>query len=454
MSNLFRRLGRGRSCGRGPTRSTHRAVGPRRWLDPTYAKCSLTALILAILPALALAQDNQPAPPPPDPSLAALVDTLAAEATAQRISRATLERAFAGLTRDPEVVALSKAQPEHERTVGQYVEALVSPARIEAGRARLLELADALSAIESVYGVDRRVVVAVWGIESNYGTSQGDRNVIRSLATLMLEDQRRPEFWKRELLAALRILEQGDIEPAAMTGSWAGAMGHTQFMPTSYQRLAVDFDGDGRRDIWRSTVDALASTAKYLKTSGWVTGLPAAIEVVLPPSFDFALTATGVDLPAASWRDRGLTLANGAPLPAIDGKLRVLLPAGAQGPAFLVSANFGVILRYNAAVPYALAVSHLADRLGGAGPIAAPWPAERALSRTEREELQQLLAARGLNVGGVDGLIGSLTRTAIRSYQKTAGLPEDGHPGLQLLERLRGAGPPPRTAPDRAPEPR
>ena len=372
-----------------------------------------------------------------DASLAPLADTLAAEAIAQRISRATLDRALAGLTRDPEVVALSLKQPEYERTVGQYVEALVSPTRIDTGRARLAELADVLTTIERTYGVDRHVLVAVWGIESNYGEAQGERNVIRSLATLMLEDQRRPEFWKRELLAALRILEQGDIEPAGMTGSWAGAMGHTQFMPTSYQRLAVDFDGDGRRDIWRSAPDALASTAKYLQASGWSPNITPTIEVVLPPGFDYALTATGNEHPAAFWRDRGATPASTTPLPAGTAKLRLILPAGARGPAFLVSQNFSAVLRYNSAVAYALAVTHLADRLRGAAPFVAGWPAERALSRAEREELQQRLQARRLDVGGVDGMIGGLTRTAIRSYQKEIGVAQDGHPGLELLERLR-----------------
>ena len=411
-------------------------------LDPTYA--FLLALAFAsVLPVQAL---GQPAPAEaaatvePDPAFARLADTLATDAAAQRISRVTLERALKGLTRDPEVVALSKAQPEHERTVGHYIEALVSGSRIEAGRARLAEMTDVLAAIEGVFGVDRHTLVAVWGIESNYGQAKGERNVIRSLATLMLEDVRRPEFWRRELLAALRILEQGDVEPAGMTGSWAGAMGHTQFMPTSYQRLAVDFDGDGRRDIWRSTADALASTAKYLKTSGWTPGLPATIEVVLPPGFDYALTAAVIEHPAAFWRDHGLTLPSGAPLPHVLAKLRVVVPAGARGPAFLVTANFTAILRYNSAVAYALAVSQLAERLRGAGPIIAAWPSEQALSRTEREELQQRLVARGYNVGGVDGLMGGLTRTAIRSYQKETGLPQDGHPSPDLLERLRGPG--------------
>ena len=419
----------------------------------------LAAGLMLVAPAMAIGQAVQTGATQTaatgaesDPGFGALIETLAAEAAALRISRATLERALAGLTRDPEVVALSKAQPEYERTVGHYVDAIVSPARIENGRARLAELSDVLGRIEAAYGVERHVLIAVWGIESNYGQAQGERSVIRSLATLMLDDPRRPEFWKRELLAALRILEQGDIEPAAMTGSWAGAMGHTQFMPTSYQRLAVDFDGDGRRDIWRSPADALASSAKYLETSGWVAGLPAAIEVVLPAGFDYGLTAQGENYPVdfsgglppgrpdtRSWRERGLTLASGAALPAIGArhKLRLVLPAGARGPAFLVSVNFNAILRYNSAVAYALAVSHLADRLGGGAPIATAWPAERGLNRAEREELQQRLMARGHNVGGVDGLLGSLTRTAIRSYQKEAGLVTDGHPGLELLDRLR-----------------
>ena len=412
--------------------------------SPLAALLQAIAACHAMAPGSALGQPAAEIAAASDVAFSGLADLLAADAAQQRISRATLDRALAGLTRDPDVLGLAKAQPEFERTVGQYVETLVSAARIETGLAKLAELGDILGSIESVYGVDRHALVAIWGIESNYGAAQGERNVIRSLATLMLDDPRRPEFWKRELLAALRILEQGDIEPAGMTGSWAGAMGHTQFMPTSYQRLAVDFDGDGRRDIWRSAADALASSAKYLKTSGWLAGVPAAIEVVLPPGFDYALTAAGVEHPAALWASRGLKRADGAPLPSGAAKFRVLVPAGAAGPAFLVSASFNALLRYNAAVPYALAVSHLADRLRGGSPIAAAWPSERGMSRSEREELQQLLVARGYDVGGVDGLIGGLTRTAIRSYQVQAGLPQDGFPGLELLGRLRAAEQPPR----------
>ena len=294
-------------------------------------------------------------------------------------------------------------------------------------------------AIERAYGVDRHVLVAIWGIESNYGQAQGERSVIRSLATLTLEDPKRPGFWKTELLAALRILEQGDVTPTALTGSWAGAMGHTQFMPTSYQRLAVDFDGNGKRDIWGTPADALASTANYLQRSGWIAAIAPVVEVTLPPDFDFSLAQLTTLQTPETWRQAGLRGVDGAPLASSDANRRLLLPAGARGPAFLASVNFSAILKYNSSVAYALAVAHLADRLRGASPFTAAWPIERALSRSEREELQSRLVERGMDVGGVDGTIGSLTRTAIRSYQKDSGMVPDGHPDLDLLDRLRSS---------------
>ena len=215
-------------------------------------------------------------------------------------------------------------------------------------------------------------------------------------------------------------------------------MGHTQFMPSTFNRLAVDHDGDGRRDIWGTIPDALASTANYLAQHGWQRGEPWGYEVRLPAGFDLALSGATTGRPLQFWRDRGVLRADGGALSDVKIDLRLLLPAGAAGPAFLVTRNFNAILRYNPAVSYALAVAHLADRIAGAGPIVAAWPQERPLGRAEREELQRLLASRGLDTGGVDGMIGSLTRAAIRSYQKAGGLPEDGHPGLSLLERLRG----------------
>jgi membrane-bound lytic murein transglycosylase B len=266
----------------------------------------------------------------------------------------------------------------------------------------------------------------------------GETSVIRSLATLAAEDRRRAAFWYGEFLAALRIIERADIEPERMSGSWAGAMGHTQFMPSTYIAHAVDFDRDGRRDIWRSAADALASAASYLRASGWRPGEPWGFEVILPDGFDFALSAPEQAQTSAAWERLGLKRPGGVDWPQIGIDLQLVLPAGAHGPAFLVTGNFGALLSYNPAVAYALAVGHLADRIAGGPPIIGAWPADgRALGRAEREEMQRRLAQRGLDTGGTDGIIGDRSRAAIRTYQRWRQLPEDGHPSLDLLERLR-----------------
>ena len=366
-------------------------------------------------------------------------DGLWPDALAKGVSRATFERALDAFVPDPEVMSLAASQPEHLRTAGEYVALLVSETRVENGRARLATDAVTLSAVETQFGVDRHIVAAIWGIESGYGVAPGNFRVIRSLATLALADTRRPAFWRGELIAALMILERGDIAPDAMTGSWAGAMGHTQFMPSTYQQFAVDFDRDGRRDIWGTTADALGSAANYLKASGWQAGQPWGFEVRLPPSgFDHGLSAPQTTKTLAEWRGLGVTpvvepaLADPAP------PLQLILPAGASGPAVLVTRNFRAILRYNNSVSYALAVGLLADRLAGRGGLTAGWPAgDRALSSAEREELQRRLADKGFALGAPDGILGSETRRAIRAYQKSAGLAEDGHPGPSLLVRLR-----------------
>ncbi len=384
--------------------------------------------------------------PPPPPIRVALdvvrfqifLSELRIEASAAGLVPATLDAAIAGLEPDPEVLELSGVQPEYIKTAGEYLTLLVSDARIESGRQKSQEFAATLKSIEATYGVDRNIVLAIWGVESNYGAGMGNRRVIRSLATLAAYDARRPQFWRAELLAALRILQKGDTTADNMAGSWAGAMGHTQFMPTTYAAHAVDFDRDGRRDIWSSIPDALASTANYLKTSGWVAGEPWGFEVRLPETFDFALSVSGTTKSWNDWKKFGVVLAQERAMPATNGQLQLLLPAGAKGPAFLAGANFRAILRYNNAVSYALAVGHLADRLGGGGVFARAWPAEdKALGKPEREEMQRRLAILGFDTGVVDGVLGTGTRAAVRSFQKARGLPEDGHPDLALLDRLR-----------------
>jgi membrane-bound lytic murein transglycosylase B len=383
-------------------------------------------------------------PPPPtlppgaELAFASFLAGLTAEAQAAGVSAATFEAATAGLTPDPQVLELSQAQPEHAKSVSEYVTALVSETRLENGLKNLAANDAVARQIEAAYGVDRHILIAIWGIESNYGNSQGSRGVIRSLATLAALEPRRPQFWKTELLAALRILQARDTTPENMAGSWAGAMGHTQFMPTTFHAHAVDFDKDGRRDIWGTVPDALASTANYLKASGWVAGIPWGIEVRLPEAFDYGHSAPGQGKPFAQWQALGVVPISAKSLPANLGQMTLVLPSGAGGPAFLTTVNFRAILRYNNAVSYALSVAHLGDRLAGGPAFVTPWPAnDKGLSRSDREELQRRLTALGLDTGGVDGILGSGSRTAIRTYQKGKALPEDGHPSASLLERLR-----------------
>lgn len=371
----------------------------------------------------------------------AVLAGIKAEALGTGIAASVIDTAMQGLEPDAEVLDLASTQPEHVRTAGEYVALLVSEARLEAGRQKLVEHDAALRAVEATYGVDRHVVLAIWGIESNYGVSMGSRRILRSLATLAAFDKRRPAFWRTELLAALRILQSGDTTAANLAGSWAGAMGHTQFMPTTYAAHAVDFDKDGRRDIWGSIPDALASTANYLKVSGWVTGNAWSIEVVLPETFDFGLAAPGTTKSLADWQAIGVMLPTSPSQSMHAAALQLLLPAGARGPAFLVSPNFTAILRYNNAVSYALAVGHLADRLAGGPAIRTPWPAgDRGLKLAEREELQRRLTELGFSTGGIDGVIGGGTKAAARLFQRARDLPADGYAGLALLERLRQEG--------------
>jgi lytic murein transglycosylase len=363
------------------------------------------------------------------------------DARAQGVSRPVFDQAMRGLTPDTDIVALLDNQPEHSKTAAEYLAQIVSQVRVETGQRKASELAPILERVERAYGVDRYIVLAVWGIETSFGVSTGSRSVVRSLATLAIADPRRPQYWRKELLTALVILQRGDITPDRMTGSWAGAMGHTQFMPSSFMAHAVDFDRDGRRDIWTSIPDALASTANYLKHAGWVAGEAWGYEAVPPADFDFAHATPAGARTLFDWLAIGMSPPAGRKFLPAGGSLQVMLPAGARGPAFLVTRNFRALLRYNNSASYALAVGHLADRIAGDAPLATPWPLDRALSRSEREELQQLLLSKGHDIGTVDGRIGSQTRDAIREFQRTRGLPEDGHAGPRLLEDLRRASP-------------
>ncbi|BAQ83286.1 lytic murein transglycosylase [Pseudomonas sp. St29] len=349
------------------------------------------------------------------------------------------DRAFAGVTPDMSVIKADRSQPEFTRPVWEYLDGALSPVRVRKGQALLLQYSDILQRIEQRYGVDRQALVAVWGMESNFGDFQGNKSVIRSLATLAYEG-RRPAFANSQLIAALQIIQHGDIQPEKMLGSWAGAMGQTQFIPTTYNTHAVDFDGDGRRDIWNSPADALASTAHYLQSSGWQKGQPWGVEVQLKSGFDYALADASTRKTVAEWLSLGMTTSNGKALPYGTEQLSasLLLPAGYRGPAFLILDNFRAVLKYNNSSSYALAVNLLSERFGGAGQINGSWPKDDLpLSRSERIELQTLLSTHQYDAGNPDGIIGANTRKAIRSAQQALGWPADGYPTHKLLESLR-----------------
>ena len=352
------------------------------------------------------------------------------------ISEATLRSAFDSVQFLPGVIELDRAQPEFTRTAWDYLDNTVSPQRIATGQDKLQQVRAEADAAAARYGVPPSIVVAIWGMESNYGGNYGNTPVIDALATLGFEG-RREDWARRELLAALKILDSGDIARDRMIGSWAGAMGQTQFMPSNFLAYAVDADGDGRRDIWGSMPDVVASTANFLARSGWQAGMPWGVEVRLPTSFDYGRADMAVRQPSAQWAAEGITAMDGQPLPEFaDGS--VLLPAGAQGPAFLVGPNFRAVLRYNNSTNYALAVGLLAQRLGGGPDVQAPWPRNlAALSRSQIAELQTALTRRGFATGAADGVMGPATREGLRRYQRSVGLPADGYPSAELLQRLQ-----------------
>lgn len=358
-------------------------------------------------------------------------------ARARGFSQNLLDSAFRGVTYNEEVIEKDRNQAEFTLPIWDYLARIASDEQIANGKRALRRHARALDAIEAHYGVDKEVVVAVWGAETRYGDTRGTIPVIEATATLAF-DGRRGRFFEEQLVEALRILARGDTEPRNMTGSWAGAMGHTQFIPTSFQAFAVDFDGDGRRDIWSDDpTDALASTAAYLARFGWQKGQPIAIEVQTSANLDTSLARGNFTLSPAQWAARGVLGLDGNPVPNY-GQASLWFPAGATGPAFLIFRNFRVVERYNAADAYVFAVSRLAMRLRGFGPIAASWPiGERALTRSEIQDLQERLTGAGFDTQGADGLIGPNTTNAIRAYQRASGLDVDGFASLTLLESLR-----------------
>jgi membrane-bound lytic murein transglycosylase B len=358
-------------------------------------------------------------------------------ALARGLPVGVVDAALSGLEYDREVIGRDRNQTEFTKTIWEYLDVAVSETRVADGRAAMTGNEELLAGIEAEYGVDREVVVAIWGLESAYGTFKGTTDIVEALATLA-HDGRRGRFFETQLVAALKIIEAGDVDRAGMTGSWAGAMGHTQFIPTSYLVHAVDFTGDGARDIWgEDPADALASTAAYLAQYGWEEDQPWGVEVRLPEGFDYALARRPETRMPSDWARIGVVGTDGAPV-ADHAPASVLLPAGAQGAAFLIFPNFHVLERYNTADAYVIGVGHLADRIAGGPPIAADWPREdRALTREEREELQRRLTRAGFDTQGVDGRIGPLTIAAVRAFQREAGMVPDGYASLRVLSALR-----------------
>ena len=362
---------------------------------------------------------------------------LGPKATAAGVA-AAFDAHAATQTPDMSVLELLDAQPEFKTPIWDYLAALVDQRRVNDGQAMLQAHADTLARVSRQYGVDAQTVVAVWGVESDYGRTFGKRPLLASLTTLSCFG-RRQDFFRGELFAVLKLLQSGDLRPEGLTGSWAGAFGHTQFMPSTYQRIAVDGDGDGRRDLVGSIPDALASTANYLKRAGWRSGEPWGHEVTLPAGFDASLAGRRSKRPLRDWAARGVTRVDGSALTASEAPAALLLPAGRKGPAFLVHRNFDAIYAYNAAESYALAIATLSDRLRGGGPLVNPWPTDDpGLGRDERRQLQTLLLARGHAIGEADGMIGTLTRRAIVLEQQRLGLqPQDGRAGRKILEALQ-----------------
>ncbi len=371
--------------------------------------------------------------------------TLRASHSARRISAATWEH-VRGVRPDSQVLAQLDAQPEFRLPIWDYTAVMVDQQRVDDGIERLTQHRDIFESISRRYAVDASVLAAVWGVESNFGRGIGTFSVLRSLATLSCAG-RRQRYFRGELLAALRIVQAGHIPPGEFLGSWAGAFGQTQFMPGVFWGRAVDFDGDGRRDLMTNAGDALASAANYLRLAGWRPGVPWGIEVRLPvaserATFDARAEGRRIRRPIATWIARGFVRVDGAPLALIpaDSQLAMglFLPSGALGPAFLVSSNFEAVYRYNAAESYTLAILHLSDRLKGGSEFVTPWPTDDlGLSRLERRELQTLLLERGHAIGAVDGLLTPVTRAAVRVEQERLGHAQTGRPGQKLLGALR-----------------
>nr|WP_236944293.1 lytic murein transglycosylase [Kushneria marisflavi] len=358
------------------------------------------------------------------------------KARAQGITSNTLNEALAGVRYQPRIIELDRSQPEFTRAIWEYLDSAVSSSRVDNGRQKLAEHRSAADQAQARYGVPGSVITAIWGIESNYGSNFGSFSTIDAFATLGYEG-RRHAFAEEQLMAALRIIQEGDIDRDHMLGSWAGAMGHTQFIPTSFLAYAVDGDNDGRRDIWGSIPDVMASTANYLAKNGWQSGQPWGVEVTLPEGFDYTRTELSTRQSTQAWQAQGVRAVQGQSLPAFD-QASIIAPAGAQGPAFMVGPNFRVIMRYNNATSYALAVALLSQRIDGGPGVQGDWPRGlKPLTRSQTREIQTLLNQKGFGTGTPDGIMGPNTREGLRAWQRSVGKTPDGFPSSSVLEALR-----------------
>ncbi|MCZ8043495.1 MAG: lytic murein transglycosylase [Beijerinckiaceae bacterium] len=389
-------------------------------------RATILALPLVLIASAASAQG----------SFQSCLSGLRGEAAAKGVSGATFDRAMAGVEPDMKIIEAMNNQPEFKTPIWDYLGTLVDEEKVAEGRAMMRQHAAVLGAAEQRFGVDRHTIAAVWGVESDFGKAKGRWPLVQALSTGACLAPRRNAFFKGELLATLQIIQRGDLRPERLFGSWAGAFGHTQFIPTTYLRLAVDGDGDGRRDLVDSIPDALHSTANFMDKAGWVTGATWGYEVRVPDGYS-GPTGRNPKQPVSSWASRGIVKFDGSPLNG-TGNAGLLMPAGRNGPAFLVFKNYDAAFSYNGADSYALAISLLSDRLRGRPGVQGQWPTDDLpLSREQRRELQRLLIARGYNVGEPDGAVGSLTRAAIREVEAKIGMPQTGRPGEKVLRALK-----------------
>jgi lytic murein transglycosylase len=397
---------------------------------------ALLGLFLTLISAASASTDARSAVARPDRAFAKFVADLWPLAQAQGISRRTFDRAFAGVRFDPKIVARSKNQAEFSEPIWQYLASAVSASRIERGRARAKTERKWLDKAKEIFGVDDSIIMGIWGMETEFGAFQGSENVVKALASLAYV-RFRENYFRDELISALAILEQGDIGPHEMVGSWAGAMGQTQFMPSSFLRYAIDFNGDGRRNIWTDAADAIGSTGNFLAKQGWIKGLPWGFEVRLPPDFKLTAEDSSTFAPFAAFAKRGVARLDKEAMPA-EGDAELLMPAGLRGPVFLVTNNFLTIKTYNNSTAYALGVALLGDAIFGKPALQTPWPAvEKTLSEAEVRELQSSLRNLGYDVGEIDGRTGEILQAAVRIFQEKNGLPPDGYATSALLKKVR-----------------